>query len=79
MRGPKGSQGPFCAEDIREYTQQTLSTGISNKEESTLIIMPLVMSPLIIGQNYQRHMMKQLVRSLGQETSTLLKLCSNLF
>ena len=31
MRGPKGSQGPFCAEDIREYTQQTLSTGISKR------------------------------------------------
>ena len=31
MRGPKGSQGPFCAEDIREYTQQTLSTGMSKQ------------------------------------------------
>ena len=35
--------------------------------------MPLVMSPLITSQYYQRHMMKQLVRSLGQETSILLK------
>ena len=58
MRGTKGSQGPFYAEDIREYNQQTLSTGISKKEESTILIMPLVMSPLIIGQNYQRHKMK---------------------
>ena len=34
MRGAKGSQGTFYAEDIREYTQQTLRTG-SPKEEST--------------------------------------------
>ena len=31
MRGAKGSQGTFYAEDIREYTQQTLRTGISKR------------------------------------------------
>ena len=31
MRGAKGSQRHFYAEDIRGYTQQTLRTGISKR------------------------------------------------
>ena len=48
---------PFALRTFAGYSADTVEPGIP-KVESTIIIMPLVMSPLIIGQNYQRHKMK---------------------
>ena len=72
MRGPKGSQVPFCAEDIREYTQQTLSTGISkrgkhNNNKATCDVPADNRSKISEAQD-------EIVREINvQETSTRLK------
>ena len=56
MRGAKGSQETFYAEDIREYTQQTLRMGISkrgkhNNNKATCDVPADIMSKLSVAQD----------------------------